>query len=109
MMAKKINLYYSDFILKPFQSDAERIIVRAGRQIGKTYAGVTKASLTAMRNKNQKILWVDTIQKNIKRYIKEYFKPILKDLWKTIEYDKQGDILHFSNGSSIFFWFSRAT
>jgi predicted phage terminase large subunit-like protein len=103
MNKKVVKIYYSDFIRDAFCSKAKNVIIRAGRQTGKTYGATQKAILYAVKNRDAKILWVDTVQGNIKRYIDEYFRLIASDLWQTIEYDKQTYTLTFANGSRIYF------
>lgn len=90
--------------LIPVGNDKHKfIILRAARRFGKTYFACQLACLKAIANKELKILWVDTVQANIKRYIAEYFRPILGELWKSVEYDRQQNTLTFLNGSKIYF------
>lgn len=97
------NLKFYDFIKPAFRDEAPNVIVRASRRTGKTYGAVQYALLQAFSRKNIKILWVDTVQSNIKRYIDEYFRKISGELWNSISYDKQFNTLSLLNGTKIFF------
>jgi predicted phage terminase large subunit-like protein len=100
---KQSNFIFYNFIKPAFESKKKFVIVRAGRRVGKTFAGVQKICLFVLTKQNSKGLWVDTVQSNIAKYIERYFKPILGDIWESIEYDKQKQILTFANGSIIDF------
>lgn len=103
MKKKQSNFIFYDFIKPAFESKKKFVIVRAGRRTGKTFAAVQKICLTVLMKPNTKGLWVDTVQGNIAKYIERYFKPILGDIWESVEYDRQKQILVFANGSLIDF------
>jgi len=102
-MIKKTQLNFIDILKPVFRDKTKYIILRCGRRFGKTWGATQLAILRAVSNPNHKILWVDTVQSNIKRYIDEYFRPILGDIWQSVEYDKQSQILTFLNGSKVYF------
>lgn len=97
------NFIFYDFIKPAFESKKQNVIVRAGRRSGKTFGAVQKICLNRIKRPYSKGLWVDTVQGNIAKYIDRYFRPILGDLWESIDYDKQKQILQFANGSYIDF------
>lgn len=62
-----------------FQSDAKKKIVVKGRRFGLT-RGVANYFIEAMLDGISPLLWVDTINSNIDRYMERYFYPVLKHL-----------------------------
>jgi len=102
-MTKTTKLDFINILKPAFRSTKKNVILRCGRRFGKTYGATQLAILKTLSISNHKTLWVDTVQANIKRYIDEYFRPILGDIWNSVEYDKQSQILTFTNGSKIYF------
>ena len=102
-MTTKTQLLFAEFLKPVFRDKTKNVILRIGRQSGKTFGATQKCIWQAVHKPNQKILWVDTVQANIKRYIDEYFRIICGEVWKTIKYDKQSQTLTFLNGSKIYF------
>lgn len=62
-----------------FQSNAKKKIVAKGRRFGLT-RGVANYFIEAMLDGISPLLWVDTINSNIDRYMERYFYPVLKHL-----------------------------
>jgi len=102
MPNKEANIKFNDFLRPVFKSKKKNVILTAGRRSGKTYDAVNRTLLGAFQ-KRIKGLWVDTTQANIKRYIEEYFLPQAGQLWETIKYNRQENILDFANGSRVVF------
>lgn len=65
-----------------FGSTARVKIIPKGRRFGLT-RGLANYALDRMFDGNKKILWVDTVNGNIDRYVERYFYPVLNDLDKT--------------------------
>ena len=74
-----------------FQNDARFCTIEKGRRFGFT-KGTANACIEWLLE-GQKILWVDTIAANLKRYFERYFLPELrqlpKELWSWNAQDKQ--------------------
>ena len=72
------------------QSDNHKfIIIPKGRRAGATHGLAQLCTLKCIQEKSQ-ILWGDTINSNIDRYVERYFKPLL-DLFKNeIDWDYNG-------------------
>jgi len=102
-MTKTTRLDFINILKPAFRSKKKNVILRCGRRFGKTYGATQLAILRTLLIPNHKTLWVDTVQANIKRYIDEYFRPLLGDIWGSVDYDKQSQILTFLNGSKIYF------
>ena len=84
-----------------FWESAKRFrIIAKGRRFGLTRGFANYAVENLLDGKN--ILWVDTINANIQRYVERYFRPVLKQLpseiWKWSKQDKK---LTFSNGAFL--------
>ncbi len=62
-----------------FKSNSKKKIVVKGRRFGLT-RGVANYFIEAMLDGISPLLWVDTINSNIDRYMERYFYPVLKHL-----------------------------
>ncbi|MGH1601572.1 terminase large subunit domain-containing protein [Campylobacter majalis] len=74
-----------------FENNARFTTIEKGRRFGFT-KGIANACIEWLLEGN-KILWVDTINSNLKRYYERYFRPELKqlpeDIWSFNAQDKQ--------------------
>jgi hypothetical protein len=72
-----------------FQSKARRRIITKGRRLGFTRGG-SQAFIEYMLEKPSALLWGDTVNGNIDRYIERYWHPVLKQLPRDVwQYKKQ--------------------
>lgn len=78
------------------QSQAKYNIVPAGRRTGKTQGGVFGSIIAATNG--DPILWVDTVNGNIDRYIERYFKPICKESGIRHRWEAQRRVFRVENG-----------
>ncbi len=62
-----------------FQSNAKKKIIVKGRRFGLT-RGVANYFIEAMVDGISPLLWVDTVNSNIDRYVERYFYPVLKHI-----------------------------
>jgi hypothetical protein len=62
-----------------FQSNAKKKIVVKGRRFGLT-RGVANYFIETLLDGISPLLWVDTVNSNIDRYIERYFYPVLKHI-----------------------------
>ncbi|MBE2985346.1 hypothetical protein CCAL6883_08350 [Campylobacter sp. RM6883] len=90
-----LSLKYSDWQREIFFKNKARFTtIEKGRRVGFT-KGIANACIEWLLE-GKKILWVDTINTNLKRYYERYFLPELKKLppsmWKFNYQDKQLNI-----------------
>ena len=108
MTTVTMELSLLDYQAAVFHSPARNKVFVKGRRAGGTEALCRKALQNAITNKNDTGLWVDTVHRNITRYIKRYFMPKLrglvdwnnKPLWS---FNAAEMTLSFWNGSYIDF------
>lgn len=77
-----------------FKSQARRKAVAKGRRFGFT-KGVSNYAMQYMASKRTSVLWIDTVNSNIERYVERYYLPELaqldRDAWT---WKKQQKTLH---------------
>jgi len=96
---KTIELTYTpqqEKIFFDYPSDAKFQIVTKGRRFGAT-KGAANAFIE-WACEGQHLLWGDTINSNIDRYIERYFLPVLKGTGLRHQYRKQQKQLNIENG-----------
>jgi predicted phage terminase large subunit-like protein len=100
MTKTKCNI--SEFIYPALNNDSKYTIIRAGRQLGKTYNAFIWIIINLIANPNSKGLWCDTVQVNLNKYVELYIKKILgKERFEKIYYNRQEHYLQFDNGSRL--------
>jgi predicted phage terminase large subunit-like protein len=97
-----LNINYPDFILPAFENKQKYTIIRAGRQIGKTYNAFAWIFEELLTHNNCLGLWVDTVQTNLDKYVDIYVKKILGEVYSSCYYNKQAHKLVLPNGSVLF-------
>lgn len=93
----RIDLTYTDKQIEFLGSDKKFTIVPKGRRFGAT-EGMVNDSIEKTMEGMGPILWVDTINGNIDRYIERYYMPKFKKNSIPFEYNVQKKILKFGNG-----------
>ena len=79
-MSNQIELVYTEPQVEIFFNSPEKfVIVTKGRRFGAT-KGAAHAFIEYCIDGVSPLLWVDTINSNIDRYIERYFYPVLKQL-----------------------------
>ena len=104
-MAKNV-----DFTLTPKQFELfykilpkyKFVVATKGRRFGFTFSAIRFAFLQCIQNQNYSILWGDTTQQNISRYIDRYLMPFARN-FKGWRMNKTEHRLEFDNGSYIDF------
>lgn len=99
---------YPEFIAPAFFDDDKFVNIVAGRRTGKTFNAAQWLPDELLDPKtewdfNPMGLWVDTTQVNIDKYVDQYFKVILKDIWPYCHYRYDKKILKLPNGIPIIF------
>ncbi len=61
-----------------FDSTARHVVYVKGRRAGGTHGAVHRLVEIAMEERGSRHLWVDTVYRNIERYLHRYFFPALK-------------------------------
>lgn len=94
----ELNLYFHNAQRTIFfGADTRNKIVATGRRFGKT-KGLANYVMLKMIENVSPILWVDTINSNIDRYLERYFIPVLKPLpshlWQWRQQKKELKILN---------------
>ena len=108
--AVNLDLSFLEHQRPVFNSEARYVVYAKGRRAGGTEGAARKAlQLMLIDHPGCAILWVDTVHRNILRYVKRYFLPRLRPLpqsiggeemyrWRVME-----KTLSFYNGSYIDF------
>lgn len=101
MTNPRLELGLLDYQAEAFHCGARNIVFVKGRRAGGTEALCRNQLALSIMNPNTKALWIDTINRNITRYIKRYFKPKLQHLR-----DWSGNPLWGFNGAemTMTFW-----
>jgi hypothetical protein len=81
----ELNLTYTQPQIDVFiASKAKRRVLAKGRRLGFTQGAAQYVVESMLSKRYPKILWGDTINKNIRKYYELYFEPILRKLPKTL-------------------------
>ena len=99
-----LDLSYTDPQLDIFWENKTRFtVVPKGRRFGATQGAMNFIVESMLSESDLKILWIDTVHKNIDLYVQRYAMPILKqvsnDLWK---WRMQGKELRVLNSTCDF-------
>jgi hypothetical protein len=78
------------------------VTIHAGRRTGKSF-NAAQWLIDELLRERQNGLWVDTVQRNIDKYVDRYFRQITGDTWQYFKWDVQKKVLKFPNGSYIDF------
>lgn len=76
-------------------------MIPGGRRSGKTTGGMTHAADQGLTRKDIKMLWVDTTQGNIEKYVSEILLPMLPK--GSYSWNRQQKVLRFVTGSVMHF------
>lgn len=100
----EIDLHYVSRMQEKAFEDARRFVaIRGGRRSGKTEGAVVRAMKTSMMKSGATVLWVDTNQNNLSRYVTDKFMPRMPTGLGVYKWREQKKILTFGNGSQIVF------
>jgi predicted phage terminase large subunit-like protein len=82
---------------KVFSDPHKFIMLAKGRRCGGTFGAAMYCIINLLDNK--KILWVDTIQANLSRYMERYFIPVLTKIPNTLwDWNEQKKVLKIGAG-----------
>jgi phage terminase large subunit-like protein len=87
---------------RAFHSQTKYVTIHAGRRTGKTYNAVQWLYYDLFRQPLS-ALWVDTVHRNIDKYIERYFQPIAGPVWEVMRWEPKHKVLKFPNNSYIDF------
>ena len=99
----ELSLPITSFIRPALKSKTKFVVTTAGRRTGKTQNHANWINQEGLRYRNMAMLWVDTTQGNIEKYVDRYFQPVLKPIWSRMRWDKQRKILTYPTGSYVDF------
>lgn len=98
-MSSTFEITLADWQVEIFlNSDRRFVIVPKGRRVGGTIGMAYACVIWILSNRASTILWGDTIQSNIDRYVSRYFEPILKKLNVGYKYNKVSKQLQIKGG-----------
>ncbi len=92
-----LELTYLKHQPQVFDCPARNVVYAKGRRAGGTRGAATRLIELALEKPGSRHLWVDTVRRNIERYIRRYFRPLLRQ----VEHRWNGttQVLEFANGS----------
>lgn len=96
---KKLKVVYLEHLPPVFDSKARNVVYVKGRRAGGTHGAVKRLIEIAHEEQTQgsRHLWVDTVHRNIERYVERYFLPGLKGT--RFKWNKSRRVLRFQGGS----------
>ncbi|MCZ6843437.1 MAG: hypothetical protein O7G32_11480 [SAR324 cluster bacterium] len=83
--------------MEVFDATARNVVYVKGRRAGGTVGAVMRLIEIAHEEEISRHLWVDTVHRNIERYVDRYFKPRLKGT--KYKWSRQKKMLRFQSGS----------
>lgn len=94
--------WHSEGQKKAFNDKTRYVVIPAGRRYGKTQGALMRLGRNCLRSE-MRALWVDTVQKNIDKYINEILLPFLEPVKELYHWNKQAKVITFKTGSVIHF------
>ena len=94
---REFRVTYLPHQLAVYQATAPNVVYVKGRRAGGTHGAVNRLLELAHSRPGSRHLWVDTVHRNIGRYVRRYFLPALRGWpyqWRQAE-----NSLHFSTGA----------
>ncbi len=76
----ELELTYLKHQPQVFDCPARNVVYAKGRRAGGTRGAVTRLIELAHLYPGSRHLWIDTVQRNIDRYVARYFRPLLKSV-----------------------------
>ena len=80
-----------------FDCPARNVVYAKGRRAGGTRGAATRLIELAIEHPGSRHLWVDTVRRNIERYVARYFRPMLPQ--GAYRWNGLTQVLEFGNGS----------
>ena len=80
-----------------FDNPAPNVVYVKGRRAGGTHGAVNRLVEIAHKQPGSRHLWIDTIHRNIGRYLRQYFFPLLKGT--RFSWNEQLKVLTFETGA----------
>ena len=92
-----LELTYLKHQPQVFDCPARNVVYAKGRRAGGTRGAATRLIELAHEKRGSRHLWVDTVWRNIERYVARYFLPILRGAGA--RWNAGNQVLSFANGS----------